>query len=422
MLIEKFIGYAARKKNESYLRFSPDASYTIPVKGQDHPPLLLYLHVPFCEELCPYCSFHRVPFRRDFAERYFAALNKEILMYREAGYDFKALYVGGGTPTVLTEELAQTIALIKNNYDVTEVSVETNPNHLDETRMKTLREAGVNRLSVGVQTFDDGLLKKVERYHKYGSGDEITSKLAALQGYFDTLNVDMIFNFPGQTAQMLDADLKRLISLKADQVTFYPLMISKSTQKIMKKKFGVTVNEEQGKRYYEIITGALKADYRPSTAWCFSRGAAMIDEYVINYDEYAGLGSGSIGYLNGSIYANTFDIEEYISRTEKGIFPVSARRDCSAREKILYDFLMKLFGLTLDLDELSAKHGVNASRLLLPEISFFRAVGGIKKEGAKLTLTPKGQYYWVVMMREFFTSVNNFRDHCRSIANLSLAQ
>ena len=147
----------------------------------------------------------------------------------------------------------------------------------------------------------------------------------------------------------------------------------------------------------------------------------MIDEYVINYDEYAGLGSGSIGYLNGSVYANTFDIEDYIKRVDRGEFPITARRDWGLKEKLLYDFLMKLFGLTLDLNELTKKHSANSLRYLFPEICFFLLAGGLKKHGNTISLTRRGQYYWVIMMREFFIAVNNFRDHCRSVANLSLA-
>lgn len=425
MLIEKFVGFTARKKNENYLRFDPHASYELPIRTNMQTPLMLYVHIPFCEELCTYCSFHRVTFRENLARDYFNALRKEILMYKDRGYDFKALYIGGGTPTVLIDELVATIELIKKCYDVAEISVETNPNHLDVGNMKILSDSGVNRLSVGVQSFDDGILKATERYHKYGSGRETSEKLAALLGCFDTLNVDMIFNFPTQTEDILKRDLDTLLKLKVDQITYYPLMVSSSTKKIVDKKLGV-VDDERGRAFYEIITNALKEEYQTSTAWCFSRKScmndqsSMIDEYVINYDEYAGLGSGAIGYLGGSIYANTFDIQEYIKRVEQGEFPIAARRDCSLKEKLLYDFLMQFFGLSLDLSRLSEKYGVNASLRLWSEIMFFMMAGGLKKDGKKLTLTAKGQYYWVIMMREFFTSVNNFRDHCRSMANLSL--
>lgn len=403
----------ARRKNADYLRFAPRGSCDVP-RPRDAMPRLLYLHVPFCEELCPYCSFNRVVFKEETTRAYFVALRDEIRMYADLGYDFQAIYAGGGTPTVLIDELSETLKLAKELFPVKEISVETNPNHLAEHNLAALVEMGVNRLSVGVQTFDDGLLKSMERFHKYGSGEEIKKRLTETMGRFDTLNVDMIFNFPNQTMQMLERDLAVLTDLAVDQVTFYPLMVSSSTEALMGKKLG-RVDYDRGRGLYMKITEVLDHDYRPSTAWCFSRNDAMIDEYVVNYDEYAGLGSGSIGYLGGIVYANTFDIADYIERLKKGEFPVAARKDCSTRERFLYDFLMKLFGISLDLDELTKKHGANALLYLLPEVSLFRMVGGLTKKGSILTLTPKGQYYWVVMMREFFVAVNNFRDHCRAL-------
>ncbi len=413
MLVEKLICNVARKKNADYLRFRPGESYDVP-RPRDAIPRLLYLHVPFCEELCPYCSFNRVVFREQVARDYFRALRKEISMYGDLGYSFNAIYVGGGTPTVLIDELAQTLNLAKGIFPIREISVETNPNHLTGPNLAQLRDMGVNRLSVGVQTFDDGILRTVERFHKYGSGEEIAARLKETMGYFDTLHVDMIFNCPRQTMAMLEHDLDILTGLHVDQVTFYPLMVSTSTERIMGKKLG-KVDYDRGRGMYMKITDRLKDAYVPSTAWCFSRGDVMIDEYVVNYDEYAGLGSGSIGYLGGSVYSNTFDIPSYIEHLNNGQFPVAARKDCSTRERLLYDFLMKLFGISLDLDELSQKHGVNAYIYLLPEVTFFRSTGGLMKKDNKIVLTPKGQYYWVIMMREFFIAVNNFRDYCRSL-------
>jgi coproporphyrinogen III oxidase-like Fe-S oxidoreductase len=374
---------------------------------------MLYMHVPFCEELCPYCSFNRIEFREDLAREYFAALRKEIGMYRDLGYNFGAVYVGGGTPTILMDELWLTMNLITETFDIVEISIETNPNHLTPENLSTLKEMRVNRLSVGVQTFDDRLLKSLNRYHKYGSGQEIAERLKESQGIFDTLNVDMIFNFPGQTADMLENDLARIISLGIDQVTYYPLMASSVTQDSMSKEFGVPVGSRD-REFYGRVIDTLSSDYKATTAWCFSKNDAMIDEYAVNYDEYAGLGSGAIGHLGGSVYANTFDIEAYIRKVNKGLLPVSAKRDFSIHDRLGYDFLMKLFGLSLDVPAVNAKHGVNMYLHLWPEILFFMLVQGLRKNGDKLTLTRKGRYYWFVMMREFFISVNNFRDYCRA--------
>jgi coproporphyrinogen III oxidase-like Fe-S oxidoreductase len=158
----------------------------------------------------------------------------------------------------------------------------------------------------------------------------------------------------------------------------------------------------------------LMPRYQPSTAWCFSRHESLIDEYVVNYEEYAGLGSGSIGYLGGAAYANTFDIPQYIQQAEAGVLPLMAKRRFSIKERLRYDFLMKLFGLSLDLGALRKKTGVNPYQYLWSEILFFTMAGGLRRDGQTLSLTRRGQYFWVIMMREFFIAVNNFRDYCRA--------
>jgi coproporphyrinogen III oxidase-like Fe-S oxidoreductase len=413
MLVEELITYIARKKNFRYLQFSPTSTLSVPTVA-DEMPRMLYLHVPFCEELCPYCSFHRVAFQEDLARAYFEALRKEITMYSDIGYTFGAIYVGGGTPTILIDELADTLGLARKLFPIKEISVETNPNHLTAPNIERLKAMGVNRLSVGVQSFDDELLKASERYHKYGSGEEIADRLRTTQGAFDTLNVDMIFNFPMQTRATLERDLSILLGLGADQITYYPLMPSSYAAAAMRKRLGGSVDFRREKGFYNLIADALASQYVPSTAWCFSRTEALIDEYVVNFDEYAGLGSGSIGYLAGTVYANTFDIGDYVARVNKGTFPLVGRKESSLKERLRYDFLMKLFGLELDLAQLTAKFTVNAYRYLWPEIFFFRTIGGLQKKGTLLTLTRNGQYYWVIMMREFFIGVNNFRDYCRA--------
>jgi coproporphyrinogen III oxidase-like Fe-S oxidoreductase len=285
--------------------------------------------------------------------------------------------------------------------------------------MLQLKMAGVQRLSVGVQSFDDEILKAMDRYHKYGSGKQIIDRIKSAQGYFNTLNIDMMFGFPKQTQEKLEKDLAIINELKVDQVTFYPLMLSTMTQREVREKMG-NMREGSCKGLYEKIRQTLGHEYRSRTAWCFSRNDSMIDEYVVNYDEYAGVGSGAFGYIQGTVYANTFDLAEYISRANQGEFPISARRNCSPLSLIFYDFLMQFFDLSIDLKQLKKKHGLYLTLLILPVICFFLLVGGIASKGARGVFVTTNPYFGVIMMREFFTSVNNFRDYCRLQSNLEL--
>ncbi|MBI4634309.1 MAG: coproporphyrinogen III oxidase family protein [Deltaproteobacteria bacterium] len=411
-LIDTLITRSARQMFGRAMRFDGKNPARIPA-GSSAKPRLLYLHVPFCERLCPYCSFNRVVFDAGLCREYFQALRKEIVLYKNEGHEFSGIYVGGGTPTILINELQETLSLARQCFGIREISVETNPNHLTEENLEILKSSGVSRLSVGIQSFDGGLLKDMDRYDKYGSGAVIAAQLERARGYFDTLNADMIFNFPSQTMATLNNDLDILTGMGMDQITYYPLMVSDSTREKVVKTLG-RVDYGKEKKLYRRIVERLAPSYRFSSAWCFSRKSAPIDEYIVDYDEYAGLGSGAIGYINGICYANTFDIPEYIERAGRGEMPLFAAREFSFRDKVRYDFLMKLFGMKLDLEAMKEKYGSELMGVLWPDILVFSLIRAIRYWPPHLHLTEKGRYVWVILMREFFIAVNNLRDYCRA--------
>ncbi len=418
-MLNQIITKIARNQFAQALKFEEGPAPHLPL-CTDEKQRLLYIHIPFCEELCPYCSFHRVRFEETLTRKYFRALTKEIKLYREKNYTFTGIYAGGGTPTVLIDELADVLQCARDNFPIRQISVETNPNHLTPGNIAVLQQAGVNRLSVGVQTFNDELLKKIGRLEKYGSGEEIAEKLGKFQGSFDTLNADMIFNFPTQTPEMLDADLDILQKLKMQQVTFYPLMVSTITQGLMDRTIG-TVDFNREKKLYIKIARRLYNDYDYSSAWCFSRKnskKAMIDEYVVDYDEYAGLGSGAIGYLQGTCLANTFDINQYIASLEQNIVPLMASRSFNLHDQMSYDFLMRLFSTKINVIELEKKYNGKFLKSLWKEMIAFTLAGSFRYLSPDLHLTPRGRYFWVIMMREFFIAVNNFREYCRKQAGI----
>jgi len=418
-VINQIVTQIAKRQFARALKFEEGVIPELP-SCADNKPRLLYIHIPFCEELCPYCSFHRVRFEEGMARKYFGALRREIHLYRDKGYKFGGIYVGGGTPTVLIEELAGILRLARESFAIKEISVETNPNHLTDRNIEILRQSGVNRLSVGVQTFNNELLKKIGRYEKYGAGEDIVLRLKQTMGLFDTVNADMIFNFPGQTPQMLSEDLVILLNIKMEQITFYPLMTSTITQRLMEDTVG-KVNFNREKKLYQLIIRRLEAEYESSSAWCFSRRhgkQALIDEYVVDYDEYAGLGSGAIGYLGGVCYANTFDIAEYIDCLDQSRLSLKASRKFNLRDQMSYDFLMKLFSTKMDVTAIEQKYDGKFLKMLWKEMIAFVLAGSFRYFPPNLHLTPRGRYFWVIMMREFFIAVNNFRDYCRKQAGL----
>jgi coproporphyrinogen III oxidase-like Fe-S oxidoreductase len=216
---------------------------------------------------------------------------------------------------------------------------------------------------------------------------------------------------------MIEKDLEVLTEIGIDQMTWYPLMVSDSTRQKVMDTLG-RVDFARERRLYRRIVGRLQPAYRFSSAWCFSRGPAMIDEYIVDYGQYAGLGSGAIGYLNGTCYANTFDIAAYIERLGRGELPLAAARHFSVRDRIRYDFLMQLFATRLNVDAFRRRYGGRFWSLLWPDLAAFSLIGALSWKGGEIVLTKRGRYIWVVLMREFFTAVNNFRDHCRAQAGL----
>jgi len=413
MLAERLLTTVVRQGSSRYLRLQPSELQKLPapVPGR---PYLLYVHVPFCERLCPYCSFNRFPFDPDAAKHYFKSLRDEMRMVAEAGYDFESMYVGGGTPTIDIDELCATIDLAKELFSIREVSSETNPNHLYPKWVDPLLDR-VDRFSVGVQSFDDELLKQMDRYEKYGSAYEILERLQSVEGAFHSLNVDMIFNFPSQTPEKLAADMALVKSTGCNQVTFYPLMASPAVASSLKRTIGAVDYGREG-RYYKALCEGLSDTFEPASAWTFSRtGGGMIDEYIVDYEDYIGIGSGAFSFLEGTLYVNSFSLREYSDRIDAGLTSATQRHGFPKGDRMRYRFLMSLFGGSLDKRQFARDFGVPIEHGLPLEMAFMRTSGAFEVDDAeRLTPSETGRYLLVVMMREFFIGVNHLRDQARA--------
>lgn len=442
MLSERMLTAVMSQCTKKYLQLKPTDEVRVPAPhpGQRY---MLYMHVPFCERLCPYCSFNRFPFSKERAVPYFANMRKEMLMLKDLGYDFDSVYIGGGTPTIMLDELCDTIDLARETFSVKEVSSETNPNHLIPSYLDKL-QGRVQRLSVGVQSFDNGLLKQMDRYDKYGSGEEILERIREASPYFTSLNVDMIFNFPAQTEDILISDIERVVECASGQTTFYPLMASPSVARSLARTVG-KVDYAREQRFYQIIDELLSGGEDPlfvhGSAWTFNRkekdqaaiaregasasgslnraeenaSSAMIDEYVVDYEEYPAIGSGGITYLGNNLYVNTFSVVDYNKAVESGRMSLMGKTTFSKRDRMRYRFMMQLFGLRLDKRQFKEDFGCSVEAGLPVEVAFMRAAGAFATDNAdEFTLTPKGRYLTVVMMRQFFIGVNNLRDQARA--------
>lgn len=376
---------------------------------------LLYAHIPFCKTLCSYCTFHRFLFKEHKAREYFVNLRKEMDYVKALGYDFTSMYIGGGTTTILEDELIRTIEHARTLFPgIKEVSCETDPLQIATPTFRNLKGL-VDRMSIGVQSFNDDILKMTERYDKFGSGALIYERLQEALELFPTTNVDMIFGFRGQDLEMLQRDMDLLVELNPRQITTYPLMVTSQTRKSVKQTIaakGIELADQ-----YAVIMNTLGNHYRQLTSWTFGRTHDEgFDEYVVDHDEYLGVGSGAFSFLGSSLYVNTFSLRRYNERIKEGKTGVERRRQFDKHAVLQYRLLLGLFSARLSRKYFREVHGVDLDKALFKEMLGLRIAGAIKdnpKDPDNLIVTDAGKFLGLVMMKAFYSGMDNVRAELR---------
>lgn len=375
------------------------ASYPDPVAGQRLP---LYVHVPFCESLCPFCPFHRVLLDEPLADDYMGLLQGQLEILARRRYVFNELCVGGGTPTSRPLALLGFIRKARSLWDFDQITVETNPNHLRPDLLQSLRDAGVTRLSVGVQSLHNDRLRQLGRLAPYGGRAAILEGLARAQGMFDTFNVDMIFNLPGQTMEELDEDIALLKAAGVDQISFHPLMPTDDDLHGAGEFDRVDFKREEA--MYRWIIDALAPEYRRGTVWCFNRKAAGGDEYFARNPDYLGIGSGAFSLLHGCFHATDFNIARYMEACRAGGSGLSRGHPLGPVAVRACRLLTRLFALRV------AAHEMKDLALVVLAL---RLLGWVRHRDGVVELTDCGCYRWLVFMRRFFMNVNRYRQALR---------
>lgn len=376
---------------------------------------LLYAHIPFCKTLCSYCTFHRFLFKEHKAREYFVNLRKEMDYVKALGYDFTSMYIGGGTTTILEDELIRTIEHARTLFPgIKEVSCETDPLQIATPTFRNLKGL-VDRMSIGVQSFNDDILKMTERYDKFGSGALIYERLQEALELFPTTNVDMIFGFRGQDLKMLQRDMDLLVELNPRQITTYPLMVTSQTRKSVKQTIaakGIELADQ-----YAVIMNTLGNHYRQLTSWTFGRTHDEgFDEYVVDHDEYLGVGSGAFSFLGSSLYVNTFSLRRYNERIKEGKTGVERRRQFDKHAVLQYRLLLGLFSARLSRKYFREVHGVDLDKALFKEMLGLRIAGAIKdnpEDPDNLIVTDAGKFLGLVMMKAFYSGMDNVRAELR---------
>ena len=316
----------------------------------------VYIHIPFCKSICSYCDFCKMLYHGPWVTNYLNALVSEINNYYN-GEEIKTMYIGGGTPSALSIKdlnyLFEITKIFKLSDDC-EYTFECNINDITEELLDILKNNRVNRLSIGIESFNKEKLEFMNRNHTFNDAEE-KIKLARKKG-FDNINVDLIYGIPGETLHDLRKDIDLLLKLKPDHISTYSLIVEDNT------KIGISgvvpIKEELDASMYEEVCNTLdKKNYEHYEVSNFAKKGKE-SKHNINYwrnNEYYGFGLGAHGYIHGVRYENTRSLTKYIAGKYRLKEELLSKQDKMDNEIMLGLRLME----GINLKDFFIKYGIN---------------------------------------------------------------
>lgn len=288
----------------------------------------LYIHIPFCKSRCIYCGFYSTTSGKEWEKAYIDALKKEMEIRCTTPENIGTIYIGGGTPSSLsTESLLELGHCLKKCNNVSEFTVECNPNDISPTLAHTLKEIGANRVSMGVQTFSDDRLQFLKRRHR---SSEIVPSIKVLREMgFTNISLDLMFGFPNETLDEWQQDLDAATSLGVEHISAYSLMYEEGTPLYRLREEGkITENSEDNSvEMYEMLVEKLSAaGYEHYEISNFAK-PGFESQHNSNYwndTHYIGLGAAAHSYNGRQRQWNVCDVKEYIQKINEGILPMES--------------------------------------------------------------------------------------------------
>ncbi|MEH7130017.1 radical SAM family heme chaperone HemW [Neobacillus drentensis] len=360
-----------------------------------------YLHIPFCEHICHYCDFNKVFLKGQPVDEYLKALDQEIRMTvnQFPSGNLETIFVGGGTPTSLNEQqLYRFCDSINRNLpksETMEFTFEANPGDLTKEKLEILKDAGVNRLSLGVQTFNEELLKKIGRVHK--AKDVYQTIDNAKKIGFENISIDLIFSLPTQTIRDFKESLTEAFSLDITHYSAYSLIIEPKTvfYNLLKKGKLPTPGEDVEAAMYELLMEEMEkhgfSQYEISN---FSKPGFESRHNLTywNNESYYGFGAGAHSYLNGVRRSNTGPLKRYMDQIISGELPVIDEHQTTKVEQMeeeMFLGLRKTRGVSVP--HFMGKFAVDPQQLFQREIAELTNKQWLEVEKNHIFLTKKGR-------------------------------
>ena len=374
---------------------------------QKHIPSL-YIHIPFCISKCIYCDFNSIIVQSQVVDEYLDAIRSELQAIK-GEYYFTTVYIGGGTPTVLNEiQLSKLLNIISKHVDISnirEYTIEANPGTLNDEKILALKNSQVNRISVGVQSFNDKYLTLLGRIHSAKEAKDIFFNLR--ENGIENISIDMIYGYPAQTLNEWKMDLNECLKLSPVHISAYCLSYERGTPLVGMMDTGklIRLSEEEELKMYERTNDFLsnKGYLRYEISNFAKPGRECLHNTVYwENREYVGIGAGAFSYINGERYCKIKNVKEYIStvKSKKSLICFSEKLP---QEKRASEILIMALRMTSGISkkEFFNRSGLDLTELFGKQVNMLTQAGLINFDDERIKLTRKGLTVADSVMMEF---------------------
>jgi oxygen-independent coproporphyrinogen III oxidase len=378
----------------------------------------LYLHVPFCKNLCPFCPYNRVEYQDTLFDQYEKAVHEEIELYTPhlTGSDFVSLYIGGGTPTVNLNGLLRILDHLKTNFSLScDICIELHPANMDTECLEKLKQAGVTMLSVGIESVTDRILQNIGRNHDGMTA--LKSLRRAVATGFDSVNADLMFALPGQKIEDWENDITAVIQEGVDQISTYPLFAfpysdlgqSQSIRRVKRPDSRII------RSMLDITDSKSKASgFERCAVWSWLKPSKKKFSSITRH-HYVGFGPSAASMTGKDFYVNTFDVAAYAgSLPEKR--PVALSMPMDLRLEMAYWLYWRVYELKIyqkDFKDLFGDKYSIESRFL-DIIRPFQLAGMVEKRNGGYQVTNSGAYWIHRLQNEYSLNyINRLWGSCR---------
>lgn len=364
----------------------------------------VYIHIPFCKRKCYYCDFISFCEKDELQEKYINTVIQEIedFFNLNKNVKIKTIYIGGGTPSFIDGKYIEKIMNTFNKEGVVEASIEVNPGSASLEKLKKYKECGINRLSIGLQSTEDRLLKKIGRIHNYN--DFLATYNLAREVGFDNINVDLMIGLPGQTIEDVKSSLNKVIDLNPSHISVYSLIVEENTiiYNLIEQNKIVLPDEELERNMYWYVKNYLElGGYEHYEISNFAKKGKMslhnLDCW--NQKEYVGFGASAHSYLNRKRFCNIGVLEEYIKDFKNTKEVQEVQSFYETKQEYMLLGLRKIKGVCIS--DFKNKFGENPIFLFKNELNKLIEEGLLEITTNNIKLTNKGLNFANLVWEEF---------------------